>query len=138
MAIEYVDSTRLDSDLTSVANAIRTKGGTSAQLAFPQGFVDAVEAIETGGGGWSIDDITRYAGITGNIEITNASVGDYCLYGRTGITGLSLPNVVTGAQYAWAVTVPNGYLATQEYVQNAISDSVALINDIITSGGSNT
>lgn len=38
----------------------------------------------------------------------------------------------------WAVTVPNGYLATQEYVQNAISDSVALINDIITSGGSNT
>lgn len=35
-------------DLTSVANAIRTKGGTSAQLAFPQGFVDAVEAIPSG------------------------------------------------------------------------------------------
>lgn len=38
-------------DLTSVANAIRTKGGTSAQLAFPAGFVSAIEAIETGGGG---------------------------------------------------------------------------------------
>lgn len=38
-------------DLTSVANAIRTKGGTSAQLAFPAGFVSAVEAIPTGGGG---------------------------------------------------------------------------------------
>ena len=50
MAIEYVDSTQLDSYLTSVADAIRTKGGTSAQLAFPQGFVDAVEAIEAGGG----------------------------------------------------------------------------------------
>lgn len=37
----------------------------------------------------------------------------------------------------WAVTVPNGYLATQEYVQNAIGESVALINDIITFGGSN-
>lgn len=36
-------------DLTSVANAIRTKGGTSAQLAFPDGFVSAVQAIETGG-----------------------------------------------------------------------------------------
>lgn len=35
-------------DLTSVANAIRTKGGTSEQLAFPVGFVSAVEAIETG------------------------------------------------------------------------------------------
>lgn len=50
MALDkLVDSTQLDSDLTSVADAIRTKGGTSAQLAFPAGFVDAVEAIETGG-----------------------------------------------------------------------------------------
>ena len=38
------------SDLTDIAEAIRAKGGTSGQLAFPQGFVDAVEAIETGGG----------------------------------------------------------------------------------------
>lgn len=52
MAVDkLVDSTQLDADLTSVANAIRTKGGTSAQLAFPQGFVDAIDAIETGGGG---------------------------------------------------------------------------------------
>lgn len=36
-------------DLTSVANAIRTKGGTSAQLAFPAGFVSAVQAIPTSG-----------------------------------------------------------------------------------------
>lgn len=51
MALDkLVDSTQLDTDLTSVANAIRTKGGTSAQLAFPAGFVSAVEAIQTGGG----------------------------------------------------------------------------------------
>lgn len=51
MAIDkLVDSTQLDANLTSVANAIRTKGGTSAELAFPQGFVDAVDAIPTGGG----------------------------------------------------------------------------------------
>ncbi len=51
MAVDkLVDSTQLDADLTSVANAIRTKGGTSAQLAFPAGFVSAVEAIPTGGG----------------------------------------------------------------------------------------
>lgn len=36
-------------DLTSVANAIRTKGGTSAQLAFPAGFVSAIENIPSGG-----------------------------------------------------------------------------------------
>ena len=45
-----VDSAQLDANLTSVADAIRTKGGTDAQLAFPSGFVSAVQAIETGGG----------------------------------------------------------------------------------------
>ena len=50
MAVDkLVDSTQLDSDLTSVANAIRTKGGTSAQLAFPAGFVQAIGDIQTGG-----------------------------------------------------------------------------------------
>lgn len=51
MALDkLVDSTQLNTDLTSIANAIRTKGGTSAQLAFPQGFVSAIEAISGGGG----------------------------------------------------------------------------------------
>ena len=51
-----------DSDLTSVANAIRTKGGTSAQLAFPSGFVSAIGDISGGGGA------TTY---TGTVELTN-------------------------------------------------------------------
>lgn len=34
-----------DTDLTAVANAIRAKGGTSAQLEFPDGFVSAIEGI---------------------------------------------------------------------------------------------
>lgn len=42
---KLVDSNQLNSDLTSVANAIRTRGGTSSQLAFPSGFVSAVGAI---------------------------------------------------------------------------------------------
>lgn len=49
MAVDkLVDSTQLDADLTSVANAIRTKGGTSAQMAFPAGFVQAIGAISVG------------------------------------------------------------------------------------------
>ena len=38
-----------DTELTGIANAIRTKGGTSAQLAFPTGFVSAIGAIPAGG-----------------------------------------------------------------------------------------
>ena len=48
MAVDkLVDSAQLDGDLASVANAIRSKGGTSAQLSFPSGMVSAVDAIPT-------------------------------------------------------------------------------------------
>lgn len=51
MAVDkLVDSAQLDADLTSVANAIRTKGGTSAQMAFPSGFVSAIDQIPVGSG----------------------------------------------------------------------------------------
>lgn len=56
MAVDkLVDSTQLDADLTSVANAIRTKGGTSAQMAFPAGFVSAVRNIPTSGSDYPAD-----------------------------------------------------------------------------------
>ena len=47
MAKCFVD----DTSLTSIAEAIRTKGGTTNQLVFPAGFISAIEAIEAGGGG---------------------------------------------------------------------------------------
>ena len=36
-----------DTELTSVANAIRSKGGTSAALEWPSGFISAIQAIPT-------------------------------------------------------------------------------------------
>lgn len=51
MAVDkLVDSTQLDTDLTSVANAIRAKSGGSSQLAFPSGFVSEIGNIPSGGG----------------------------------------------------------------------------------------
>lgn len=38
-------------DLTTVANAIRTRGGTLADLEFPTGWANAIAAIPSGGGG---------------------------------------------------------------------------------------
>lgn len=46
---KVVDSAVLESGLTSIANAIREKGGTSDALAFPAGFVEAIAAIQAGG-----------------------------------------------------------------------------------------
>lgn len=43
--MEYLTNT---ADLTAVADAIRAKGGTAAQLVYPSGFVSAIQAIQAG------------------------------------------------------------------------------------------
>ena len=43
---EYLTNT---TDLTSVANAIREKGGTTALLTYPDEFISAIQAISSGG-----------------------------------------------------------------------------------------
>ena len=51
MAIDKaIDSTAFDSKLTSVADAIRTAGGTTEPMSFPSGMVEAITAIQAGGG----------------------------------------------------------------------------------------
>ncbi len=54
-----------DTELTSIANAIRSKGGTSARLSFPAGFVSAINAISTGGGGGQWEDASDWIEING-------------------------------------------------------------------------
>lgn len=44
-----------DTDLIAVADAIRAKGGTSSSLSFPDGYVSAIQDIQTGG---NFEDIT--------------------------------------------------------------------------------
>ena len=50
---KVVDADKLNADMTSVADSIRTKGGTTEALAWPDGYKTAIEAIQTGGGGGS-------------------------------------------------------------------------------------
>lgn len=86
MAVDkLVDSTQLDADLTSVANAIRAKGGTSAQLAFPNGFMSAVNAIPTGGGGYTLEEIAENTIFVGEDIVFPDDItfiGDYAFYCR--------------------------------------------------------
>lgn len=59
-------------DLVDVADAIRTKGGTSASLEFPDGFVDAIEDISGGGSGkdhtFDIPQISGTYGYSGSSQ----------------------------------------------------------------------
>ena len=97
-----------DTDLTSVADAIRAKGGTSAQLAFPAGFVSAIDAISTGGGGVK----THFSG---TVSFVNESVTSM---------QITLPTseiVLTGDEFAFGIArvvrtgkVENGQITWDE------------------------
>lgn len=56
---KIVDSTQLNADLTSIADAIRFKGSTSAALSFPNGFISAISDIS---GGTDTSDATLASG----------------------------------------------------------------------------
>lgn len=118
MAVDkLVDSSQLNSDLTSVANAIRAKGGTSASLAFPSGFVAAIGAIPSGGSATLItknitangtynassDNADGYSSVTVAVPsklITGTFTGT-----ASGATTVSIP--YTGSGYPiWLVVYP--------------------------------
>lgn len=84
---KVVDAEKLDADLSSVADAIRTKGGTSESLTFPQGFVDAVDAIESGGGGDNYKNIIQEA--LYNLE-GSSNYNRLAVFGGTSITDVSM------------------------------------------------
>ena len=73
-----------DTQIASIADAIRSKGGTTDSLVFPNGFVSAIEAIQTGSSEDSIK--TRYDTIVdytfdGTSTISTAEgLSDYILY----------------------------------------------------------
>ena len=111
MAVDkLVDSTQLDADLTSVANAIRTKGGTSAQLAFPSGFVSAVEAIPSGGGGSPTGSYTPTANTkTFTIDV-GASFTHFVIYATSnvyaagsGVRTISLIAYDSSMAFTWRI-----------------------------------
>lgn len=65
MALDkLVDSFQLNEDLTSVATAIRTKGKTSADLSFPEGFVAAINDLS------SAPVITETSNSAGGVTVT--------------------------------------------------------------------
>ena len=75
---EYLTNT---TDLTSVANAIRTKGGTTELLTYPDEFVTAIQAIQTGTELQIVATVTSGATVTatkGSLSVSGTSVNGTC------------------------------------------------------------
>ena len=74
MALDkVVDSAALDAQLTSIADAIRSKGGTTDQLTLA-GMVDAINAIQTGSGG--IQSASGEYSIAEDVKDLNIDISD--------------------------------------------------------------
>lgn len=86
-----------ESSLTSLADAIRAKGGTSDTLTFPGGFVSAVEAIDAGGGGddGSFKAVIERTAVNPTIPSDLTSIGLYAFYDCNKLALTSLPAGVT-------------------------------------------
>ena len=90
---EYLTNT---ADLTKVASAIREKGGTSNPLVYPDGFVSAINAIETGGGGGSDELVNSLIDRTisgAYVNNTVTLIGVSGLANCTKLTSVVLPAV---------------------------------------------
>ena len=75
---EYLTNT---TDLTLVADAIRTKGGTTELLIYPDEFVTAIQAIQTGTELQIIVTVTSGATVTatkGSLSVSGTSVNGTC------------------------------------------------------------
>lgn len=128
MAVDkLVDSAQLDSDLTSVANAIRTKGGTSAQLVFPSGFVSAVEAIPTGGSsalqlelvGEKTFDLEEYTD-TANIETIDTGINIYNTDYAYLITVITCDSpILTSSEWGMTIAFGGRYTTNSNYLNRA-------------------
>lgn len=80
MANEYLVNS---ADLTAVADTIRAKGGTSDALAFPDGFVEAVQGIQAGAGGNAVqigqDTPLNILKLFHTLETGNCVTGEFTL-----------------------------------------------------------
>lgn len=68
-------------DLTKVASAIREKGGTSDPLVYPDGFVMAIQAIQTGTELQIIVSVTSGATVTatkGSLSVSGTAINGTC------------------------------------------------------------
>jgi hypothetical protein len=141
---KVIDSAALDANLTQIANAIRSKGGTSAALAFPAGFASAIAAIEAGAVTVETHDITIASGLTGAAAYRPTILqGSKLVKANYSKDGLFMLLRVVGAATAGAYNimgiaqgnVPFGVIGSSNYygmliLHNSAGSAVAVANTL--------
>ena len=118
---EYLTNTN---DLTLVANAIRTKGGTTELLTYPDEFVIAIQAIQTGPELQIVVTVTSGATVTatkGSLSVSGTSVNGTCT--------LTVPEAGE-----WTVSATLGGETSNSNIVNVVSSydtSLAFVSTIL-------
>ena len=123
---EYLTNT---ADLTAVANAIREKGGTSEQLACPDGFVSAIQAIQTQTGVPLQIAVTTNAGAT-----VTATKGSKTVSGTADTSGHCTLTVDEAG--TWTVTAATASTTKTSDVVVGISNVDLLLVDSVLNNNS--
>lgn len=88
-----------DTSLVSVADAIRTKGGTTNQLVFPDGFVSAIEGIQSGGENYLVGVVDgSITNITADMLAGCTKITEYAFYRHTKLKSIVIPEGVTSIE----------------------------------------
>ena len=116
---EYLTNT---TELKAVADAIRAKGGTAAQLVYPSGFVSAIQAIQTGVTPQLI--VTTSAG-----AVVTATKGSKTVSGTAGADGTCTLELSEAGE--WSVTSSlNGNSRTQTVLIGTQTADITLFDSV--------
>ena len=123
---KVVDSASLDSKLTQVADAIRTKGNTSADLQFPSGFISAIQAIQTGTELQIIVSVKSGATVTatkGSMSVSGTSVNGTCTLVVPEVGEWSVKATLGGQTTSKSVAVTGSYALTLNFLKANFADN---------------
>ena len=116
---EYLTNT---TELKAVADAIRAKGGTAAQLVYPSGFVSAIQAIQTGVTPQLIVTTSAGAAVT-------ATKGSKTVSGTAGADGTCTLELSEAGE--WSVTSSlNGNSRTQTVLIGTQTADITLFDSV--------
>jgi hypothetical protein len=114
-------------DLTKVASAIREKGGTSDLLVYPDGFVTAIQAIQTGTELQIIVTVTSGATVTatkGSKVVSGTSVNGTCTLTVPEAGTWSVKATLNGqTSDTKSVTFTDRYAVTLSFVSAVLNDN---------------
>ena len=121
---EYLTNT---TDLTLVADAIRTKGGTTELLTYPDEFVTAIHAIQTGPELQIIVTVTSGATVTatkGSLSVSGTSVNGTCTL-AVPETGTWSVSATLGGQTSntKTVSITTSYSLTLSFVSSTLNNN---------------